>query len=381
MKITNIRTTPLLCKFKQDYHWADGITLCSPVVLIEVETDEGIVGIAESGVGPTIEPMLAILHDAIPSFIGKSVFDGNKLIWDYFRSGFKARGAGGQYRFFSRTMSGIELALWDAIGKSYGQPVCNILGGALHDKVGYFGFVQGDTPQELAEHASRLANEGYPVLYVKVGRDDKLDMEIVKAVRKAAPDVRLRLDANEAWDTLRALRMMERLKAFDIEIMEQPVPGIGGSEALLRLRGVGMPVSADQSVYMPEDVYEMCRTRAADTIVLGLHETCGALRWRKAAAIAEAANIRINIHGIFETGVTTCIANQVGATVPNLDDANQIMWQLLEEDIVENPNLTPVNGFLTVMKKPGYGFDLNWDAVGRAAEVYRKQARWISHPR
>src|SRR6476661_2855010 len=90
MKITNIRTTRLLCKFKQDYHWADGITLCSPVVLIEVETDEGIVGIAESGVGPTIEPMLAILHDAIPSFIGKSVFDGNKLIWDYFRSGFKA---------------------------------------------------------------------------------------------------------------------------------------------------------------------------------------------------------------------------------------------------------------------------------------------------
>ena len=112
----------------------------------------------KSGVGPTIEPMLAILHDAIPSFIGKSVFDGNKLIWDYFRSGFKARGAGGQHRFFSRTMSGIELALWDAIGKSYGQPVCNILGGALHDKVGYFGFVQGDTPQELAEHASRLAN-------------------------------------------------------------------------------------------------------------------------------------------------------------------------------------------------------------------------------
>ena len=98
--------------------------------------------------------------------------------------------------------------------------------------------------------------EGYPVLYVKVGRDDKLDVEIVKAVRKAAPDVRLRLDANEAWDTLRALRMMEGLKAFDIEIMEQPVPGIGGSEALLRLRGVGMPVSADQSVYMPEDVYE-----------------------------------------------------------------------------------------------------------------------------
>ncbi|RWB75878.1 MAG: muconate cycloisomerase [Mesorhizobium sp.] len=375
MKITNIKTTPLLCKFKQDYHWADGVTLCSPVVLIEVETDEGIVGIAESGVGPTIEPMLSVLHDAIPHFIGRSVFDGNRLIWEYFQSGFKARGVGSQYRFFSRTMSGIELALWDAIGKGLNQPVCNILGGAVRDKVGYFGFVQGDTAEELAEHAGQLAKEGYPVLYVKVGRDDRLDVDIVAAVRKVAPNVRLRLDANEAWDTLRAVRMMEKLKAFDIEIMEQPVPGIGGSDALLRLRGVGMPLSADQSVYLPEEVFEMCRSHAVDAIVLGLHETCGALRWRKAAAVAEAANIRINIHGIFETGITTCIANQVGATVPNLDDANQIMWQLLEEDLVESPDLRPVNGFLPVLKKPGYGFELDLDAVGRAAEVYCKQKR------
>lgn len=373
MKITNIKTTPLLCKFKQDYHWADGVTLCSPVVLIEVETDEGIVGIAESGVGPTIEPMLSVLHDAIPHFIGRSVFDGNRLIWEYFQSGFKARGVGSQYRFFSRTMSGIELALWDAIGKGLNQPVCNILGGAVRDKVGYFGFVQGDTAEELVEHAGQLAKEGYPVLYVKVGRDDRLDVDIVAAVRKVAPNVRLRLDANEAWDTLRAVRMMEKLKAFDIEIMEQPVPGIGGSDGLLRLRGVGMPLSADQSVYLPEEVFEMCRSHAVDAIVLGLHETCGALRWRKAAAVAEAANIRINIHGIFETGITTCIANQVGATVPNLDDANQIMWQLLEEDLVESPDLRPVDGFLPVLKKPGYGFELDRDAVGRAAEVYRKQ--------
>ncbi|MDQ7249761.1 mandelate racemase/muconate lactonizing enzyme family protein [Dongia sedimenti] len=376
MKITKIRTTPLLCKFKQDYHWADGVTLSSPVVLIEVETDEGVVGIAESGVGPTIEPMLAILHDAIPHFIGKSVFDGNKLIWDYFRSGFKARGVGSQYRLFSRTMSGIELALWDAIGKCIGQPVYNVLGGALHEKIGYFGFVQGDRPEELAAHAAQLVQEGYPVLYVKLGRGDALDLAIVKAIRQVAPDVRLRLDANEAWDTLRALRMLEKLKPYDIEIMEQPVPGVGGSEALLRIRSAGVPLSADQSVYLPEEVFEMCRTRAADAIVLGLHETCGALRWRKAAAIAEAANVRINIHGIFETGITTCIGNQVGATVPNLDDANQIMWQLLEEDLIESPSLTPVNGFLPVSKKPGYGFELNRDAVARAHEEYLKRRTW-----
>lgn len=377
MKIKEIRTTPLLCKFKKDYHWADGITLASAIVLIEVETEDGIVGVAESGVGPTIEPMLAILRDAIPHFIGKSVYDGNRLIWDYFASGFKARGMGSQYRMFSRTMSGIELAMWDAIGKATGQPVCNLLGGAVQDKVGYFGFVQGDTPEELRDHAAQLVADGFPVLYVKVGRGDELDMAIVKAVREVAPNVRLRLDANEAWDTLRAIRMMERMKPYDVEVMEQPIPGTTGTDGFLRLQNVGMPLSADQSVYLPEEVFQLCASRSVQSIVLGLHETCGALRWRQAAAIAAAANVRINIHGIFETGITTCMANQVGATVSNLDDANQIMWQLLGEDLVQTPDLRPVKGFLPVQKKPGYGFELNWDAVNRAHETYQKQKAWV----
>jgi L-alanine-DL-glutamate epimerase-like enolase superfamily enzyme len=316
--------------------------------------------------------MLAILHDAIPHFIGKSVFDGNKMIWDYHRVGFGARGVGSALRYFSRALSGIELALWDAIGKAFRQPVHRILGGAVRDKIHYFGFVQGDTPEELAQHARQLKNEGYSVLYAKVGRGDELDVQIVQAIRDAIGSTRLRLDANEAWDSMRARRMLEKLKPFDIEMMEQPVPGRGGAESLLRVRDVGIPLAGDQSCYLPEDVYELCRTRAVDLIVLGVHESCGLVRYRKAAAIAEAANIRMCIHGVFETGITTCAAIQVGATLPNLDDGNQIMCQLLAEDLVESPSLIPVNGALPVSEKPGLGFELNRDAVARAAEVYSK---------
>ena len=372
MKISTIRTTPLLCRYKQDYHWALGVTLFAPVILIEIETDTGIVGIAECPVGPTLEAMLAILHDAIPYFIGKSVFDGNKLIWEYHRIGFGARGVGSALRYFSRALSGIELALWDAIGKAFKQPVHRILGGAVRDKVHYMGFLQGDTPEEIAEHASQLKRDGFAVLYAKVGRGDELDVQIVQAIRNAVGSMRLRLDANEAWDSMRARRMLEKLKPFDIEMVEQPVPGRGGAEALLRVRDVGIPLAGDQSCYLPEDVYELCRTRAADVIVLGVHESCGIIRFRKAAAIAEAANARLCIHGVFETGITTCAANQVGATLPNLDDGNQIMCQLLAEDLVESPSLIPISGAIAVSEKPGLGFELNRDAVTRAAEAYRK---------
>ena len=209
---------------------------------------------------------------------------------------------------------------------------------------------------------------------MKVGRGNELDIAILREIRKAVGDrVRLRLDANEAWDMLNARRMFEALKPFDPEFIEQPVSASTGPEGLARLRAVtNIPIAADQTVYSAEDVYDIVRCRSADVIVLGMHETCGILRYRKAAAVAEAAGVNICIHGIFETGITTAATIQVAATINNLDNGNQIMWQLLKEDIVSRPNLVPKDGALPVSNLPGLGFELNYDAVNRAKDAYAK---------
>ncbi len=376
MKIVSIETTPLLCKFKQPYHWAQGVSYGAPVILIRIKTDKGITGIGESSASPDCPTLLSILEDAIPSFIGQSVFDGNRLIWNYYRDGFNARGTGSASRFFSQAMTGIELALWDAIGKSTDLPLHKLLGGQTRDTVSYFGFIQGDTAEELASHAKSLVEQGFGVFYLKIGRGDDLDEEITAAVRRAIGNRRLRLDANEAWDMLRARRMFERLKPYDPEFVEQPVPGRLGAEGLARLRAMtDIPIAADQTIYSPEDVYDICRSRSADVIVMGLHETCGVVRFRKAAAVAEAAGLNVCLHGIFETGITTCASNQVAATLGNMDDGNQIMWQLLDEDIVSSPILTPRKGALPIGDKPGLGFELDEAAVARASAAYRSQRR------
>ena len=135
MKITAIKTTPLLCKFKQPYHWSQGINYGAPVILIEVETDKGVIGIGEATASPVIAPVLAILEDAIPHFIGKSAYDGNRIIWNHYQAGFNARGTGSAPRYFSQALAGIELALWDAIGKSVKLPLHKLLGGAVRDTV------------------------------------------------------------------------------------------------------------------------------------------------------------------------------------------------------------------------------------------------------
>ncbi len=133
------------------------------------------------------------------------------------------------------------------------------------------------------------------------------------------------------------------------------------------------PIAADQSVFTPEEAHAMCASGAASLLTVGLHETGGILGFRRIAAIAQVFDINVCIHGVWETGITTCASIQAASGVPNMDDGNQIMWQLLDEDIVESPDLTPSAGKISVMSAPGLGFTLNQDAVGRAAEAYDKK--------
>jgi hypothetical protein len=116
--------------------------------------------------------------------------------------------------------------------------------------------------------------------------------------------------------------------------------------------------------------YDVCRQQAADLIVIGLHETGGLLRLSKVAHIAEAAGINICLHGLYETGITTCASNQIAATIPNLDDANQHMTRFLAWDIVKSPDLAPRAGRLPVLNGPGLGFEIDRDGVARAKLAY-----------
>jgi muconate cycloisomerase len=366
VKIARVRTTPLVLPLREAYVWAQGVTEACPVVLIEVESDTGLVGIGEAVATPTAEAIEGLLGVVSRGLVGASPFDGAALLARASQAAFDAVGATTP-RFANRLFAGLEMALWDLAGKAAGLPVHQLLGGAVRPAVGYFAFLQGETVEALAADAARAAAAGAPVVYVKIGRGEALDLRIVAAVREAIGGARLRLDANEAWDPLTAIRMIRKLERFEPEFVEQPTPS-GSIAALAHVkRAVGIPVAADQCVYTPGDVYEICRQQAADLIVLGLHETGGIAGLRKAAAVAEAAGLNICLHGVFESGITTCAAYQAAVTLPNLDDGNQIMWQLLARDLVAAPSLAPAAGRLALPPAPGLGFSLDPAAVAAAA--------------
>ena len=188
---------------------------------------------------------------------------------------------------------------------------------------------------------AREAQAGYSVIYLKVGRGETADLRNVAAVRQAIGDSAPQ--AGRQWRVGRAHGYLHDSQAG------RSRPGMDrAADARTRHCGaapgqgfVAIPIAADQSVFTSNEVYEICRQRAADAIVLSIHEAGGLLAFKKAAAIAEAAGIGICLHGQSVSSITDLAQHHVGLTIPNLTDGNQIMHQLLVEDLVSAPDLTP----------------------------------------
>ena len=372
VKIARIQTTPLALAFREPYHWAGRVDHAAAVILIEVETDDGLVGVGESVSAFPAEGTVAELQGVAPLLIGESVFDVERLI-----TGARHLGSFNHTpRHANFVLAGLEMALWDVQGKAAGRPVHQLLGGAVRDEVDYFGFVQGDATEELVEDARALAAAGHSVIYLKVGRGEAADLRNTAAVRDAIGDLRLRLDANCAWSVAEAIHMIGRLARFEPDWIEQPTP-LQSVAALRQVKeSVGVPIAADQAVFTLADVYEICRQRAADVIVLSPHEAGGLLAFGKAAAIAEAAGVPVCLHGQGVSGITDAAQHHLGLRTANLTEGNQIMHQLLVEDLISTPDLTLARGKLGVLEGAGLGVELDRNAVERAAELYRRDDRF-----
>ncbi len=371
MKITSVTASPLLVPYTSTYHWAQGVINGAEVLLITIETDAGITGYGECIATPNLAAVRGFVEQAGALCLGADPFDNAGLMATAYQVLFQALATCSAPRFAGQILAGLEMALWDVMGKAAGRPVHQLLGGAVRDHIQYFGFAMGDTPEEVATAARDLAGQGIETIYIKVGHGDAYDLAATRLVREAiGPDRRLRVDANEKWTPIRARRMIAEMAKFGVEMVEQPTPCDSLAALTQVQRSSPVAIGADQVNFTPEDVFRTVTAGAGDLIVLGLHETGGITRFVKAGRIAEAAGVDICLHGLYETGITTCAAHQAAAVLPNLDDANQYMNHFLKWDIISAPDLTLQNGALPVNTRPGLGFELDLDAVARAAELW-----------
>ncbi len=368
MKITSIRITPLRIPLKIPYKWSFGTKFNATVNLIEFEAEDGTIGYGETPTAPDADAQKIVLEKMSKHFVGRSVYDFARNSVEAYRAHFLAWGAP-MPRYFNQMNSGLEMAALDLQGKLLGRPVWDLLGGQVREEVGYFYILQGETIEELTQHAAKGIAAGEPLFYMKAGLGDAYDLAAIKAVREVIGDKRLRIDPNEAWNPETCIRMIKALEPYNVEYIEQPTAS--GSLAALKQVTQRSPIAigADQSVFTLHEVYNACETRSADMIVVGHRDIGGLRQMIKAAAIAEGAGLLINIHAsAVTTGVSACAEHHVARAIPNLDDGNQIMVHLLKDNIIKQPTLTPLKGKLALEDKPGLGFELDHEVIKEAAD-------------
>lgn len=361
MIITRIETIPVRIPIdpKVAIRGGRGAHSISPFLILKVHTDEGIIGLGEVTCTPgwSGEDQVTSAHfirtHLEPALVGRDPTRIEELTRTMHR-------ALANNVF---TKAGIEMALWDILGKIAGLPVYRLLGGPVRDFVPTKFSVSGVEPERAAEIARWAVELGFRAMKVKVGIDPEADVARVRAVREAiGPHVRLGADANGGWLPRVAIHTIERLAEFDLYFVEQPVPALDVSWLADVRKRAPMPIVADESVFHLQDAMSVVRSNAADVLSIYVGKGGGIGAMRKTAALAEAAGIVCTVGSNLEMGIASAAMIHVAMATPGID-AEAFPCDILspfyyQGDLLAQP-LEIDAGSARPFERPGLGVELD----------------------
>ena len=368
MKIRAIETIAVRVPIRPEFviRGSLGIHAESPFVILLVHTDEGITGLGEVSCTPVWSgedstTAVHIIRDFLePAILGEDPRDVERLTG-------KMRSAVAGHPF---TKSGVEIALWDILGKSCGLPVFRLLGGAVRETIPIKMSVSGAAPGRAAEIARWAMTKGLKALKVKVGIDEESDIERVKAVRAAiGPGIRLGVDANGGWSVRGAIRTIRRMvDSCDIYFAEQPVASLDLQWLVEVRRSVTVPVMADESCYTLQDAMAIARAGAADVLSTYIGKGGGLGPARKIVAVAEAAGLTCTVGSNLELGVASAAMAHLAVASIGIG-AEEFPCDILgplayEHDLLAEP-IEFRNGAVSVPSGPGLGVALDEEMLAR----------------
>jgi glucarate dehydratase len=377
VRITALRTTAVAVPQKRTYrstwrrsgHGANALQ----AVLVELETDDGLVGIGEAPVvwAGSAAVTVAMIEAVAPLVVGADPLDHDLVRRRlYAETGLAHLGTQGA----SWALSGIDTALWDLAGQIVGQPLHRLWGGAWRSRSGFHADLVPDAPERMADDARERVAEGFETLYLKVGFAPALDEARVRAVREAVGDgPRLRIDANGAWSPGLAVRLLGRLAAYDLEYAEQPIPP-GDVAELARLRARSpVPILAHESSLSVEGTLAVVRHGAADAVQLDPRFDAGIAGASTAAQIADVAGLPALTHTFGELGVGTALMLHFHAAHRNLVLDSQTYYPNLTDDVIAGGPLVFDGCYLDVPTGPGLGVTLDRERVAHYAAYHASE--------
>jgi L-Ala-D/L-Glu epimerase len=367
MIIRDTRVTVVVVPFTQPETWFFGRCWGLTNAIVEVETDDGLIGLGEAPGHPNIDTVLEMLKLVTPLVVGEDPANVSRILR-------RARMQGGHHFAHSMNIAiaAVEMALWDLVGKAAGAPLHRLWGGLERSQVPYYWYIP--VPERDAETARRQAADGvergFRTMYLKIGFDVAADVALVKAVREeVGPDVAIRVDANEAWSAFEAIDALRAFEEVDLEFLEQPIDMHDFAGAAALRERTRTKIGANQSAWELHQVAELLAARAADAIVTDPHQLGGLARFRDAAAMCEVARVPLIKHSFADLGITTAATLHVLGALPAPVLAHQTHFTILEHDLLATP-FKFVDGCLEVPTAPGIGVELDRDALKHYAQVY-----------
>ncbi len=381
MKIARVETFVVELPRRWAYGWRSLQSSIGRYAILQMTTDDGIVGLGEAPVLPdwggehgryygedtTIVAHLVRQYFA-PLLAGADPFAVKDLL---LRMDTVVRG-------YPYTKAMIESALLDIAGRAAGVPVYQLLGGALRRRIPLCHSVGLAPPDEAAREAAGAVADGIQWLQIKVAGEPKSDLAVMKAVRRAVgDDAHIYPDVNRGYRTPKeAVAAIEAKRAeAGIEMLEQPVEGPAHRAQVTAASRV--PVMADEGCWSPHDALEIVRRRSADALSIYYTKAGGLLRSMQIGAIALAAGAAVNVNGSLEAGVGNAANLHLAAaldgtvlpaviTVTTLAGREQtkVGGVFYTDDVITEP-FAYADGGLTVPGRPGLGVDLDPDKVAR----------------
>ena len=339
--------------------------------LITLETDAGVVGLGDA-VGPlgVIREYLKILA---PFFVGRSLYDF-EIVASQVRNKLYHFGTQGH---FSSCLGGINVAMFDAIGKTLGIPVHDLLGGRAGERVSCYattGYFTDDPKIGIEEQLSALEPGAFAGVKIKIGAGPASDVERVRAARRIiGDDTLLMVDINGNYTVDIALDCLRRIEPFGIHWCEEPLPPTDvKGYAELRSRSP-IPLAAGEAHHGVHDFKRLIEARALDIVQPSITGGGGFGELKSVALLAAMNNLRVS-PPCWGSAIALAASVHFAASLPTWPHTDNVPYPMMVEyDVGENPlrdllvhnPIRPKDAELPVPDAPGLGLQLNPEIVTR----------------
>jgi D-galactarolactone cycloisomerase len=365
MKITDIKTIRLRASIPvQDQVFSrSGVRTMRSTTLVQIDTDEGINGFGSaSGNGELIE---AIVRKVLkPMLVGMDPTDIG-AIWDkaYYRGGHKEFGTRG---IGVIALSGVDIALWDILGKVRGEPLYKLLGGKCRDKVPvYATALYPEEVSKVVKRAYDFAEQGFHGVKIKVGFDLDQDIRIVRAVRQElGKDFTVMTDANQGYSVDAGLKAAVAFAECGAFWLEEPlfVEDVEG-HALLRNKGK-VPIAVGENLQMCYAFENFVARGAVDFLQPDVARAGGVTEIRKIAAMAEKNKVPVSFHTWGDAVALAASVHLSAATQNCIVMELDYTYNPLREELLKQP-VRFEKGSLIPPEKPGLGIEIEPAALQR----------------